>query len=90
MLNVDAMGLFYWRHVHLDVGLHCGSFTESDPPFDLDGPLRQYLSLGCTLPICNRWAFDLNFRRSYNITFKPNTYGDILEGFVGVQYMLTG
>jgi hypothetical protein len=92
MMNFDIMGIGRYRKLHVDLGFHIGNFTMEIPPIKPNGPLAQYLSIGAgfTLPFGNKWAFDFSIRNSFNVTIKENSYGNIPEGFVGIQYNIIG
>lgn len=91
-IGFDFQTVLFRKKWHGDFGLHISNYTESVPLVFSNPIFAQYLSLGIgfTMPIKKKWAIDIMFRNSFNITLHENSFQNLPEGFIGIQYFFNG
>ncbi len=93
MFNLDLEVLYYWRKLHLDLGLHNGNYAEFTQQLDYVPSFIQYGSFGggFTLPIFNQLTLDFSFRKSIALNrFLTHEGKNPFESFFGAQYIIKG
>lgn len=93
MINFEIGSRFYWKKLHVQVGLHGGNYAEFIQDTEFRPPFIQYASMGggVTFPIFNKLTLELEFRKLYVLRILSGYTGKSpFESFFTVNYCIDG